>query len=65
MNTTTIRALVLAVLSLVGLFFPGLIPEDVRETIADHATAVISGILGLWAIVAGLRARAQRQGREP
>ena len=63
MNATSIRASLLALLALVNLAAP--IPEDVRETIADHATAVISGVLGLWAVFAALRARAQKQGREP
>lgn len=62
---TQIRTGVLIVLALIGFFFPGLIPEGAQETIADHAVNLISAVLGLWAVFAGFRLRAQAQGKEP
>lgn len=56
MTPTAIRALILALLALVGLFAPGLIPEGTREVIADHATTAIGAVLAIWAAFAGHRA---------
>jgi hypothetical protein len=64
MPTTWIRTAVLAVLALVGLLFPGLIPEGAREVIARNAEAAVGAVLALWAIFAGLRARKQQAGEE-
>lgn len=67
MTTTAIRALILAILALVGLVFPDLIPEGTREVIADHAVAIVAGVLGTWAVFAGERAinnAAPKQGEE-
>lgn len=65
MNATTIRALVLGALGIIGLFAPGLVPEGAKEAIADHATQAIGAVLALWSIFAGHRAVKQRQGAEP
>lgn len=63
MSATTIRTLVLAVLSLVNFLLP--LPEDLRQTVADHATTLIGAILGLWAAFAAHRAYKEAQARKP
>lgn len=63
MNPTAIRA---AITAAVGFLVAiGILPQGVEEVIVENAMAVIGGVLMLWSVFAGLRAKAQIEGSEP
>lgn len=63
-NATGLRAALLFVIGLIGVLFPGLIPEGAQETIADHAVQAIGAVMGVWALFAAHRAKRQSEGAE-
>lgn len=56
MTTTGIRAVVLALIAVLGFLFPGVIPEDVKEALADNAVQAVSAVLAIWSMFAAHRA---------
>lgn len=63
-TATGLRAAILAILGFLGIVFPGLIPDDARETVADYAVQMIGAVLGIWALFAAHRAKKQSEGAE-
>jgi hypothetical protein len=61
---TAVRTLVLSLLGIVAVVFPGVVPDGMAETIADRAVEAIGAVLLLWAAVAAWRVKRQSQGQE-
>lgn len=57
---TQIRAIILGLTAVIGLFAPNLIPQWLRLAIEENATLASSLILGVWAGFAGHRARKEK-----
>lgn len=60
------RPLVLAIIAALSAL--GILPQGLKEVVEANADAVVAGVLGLWAIVAWLRNRKEKQtalGRVP
>lgn len=60
---TGLRAVILAILGAIGIIFPGLIPDDARETIADYAVQIVGAVFALWALFAAHRAKEEDEAK--
>lgn len=55
------RAILLGLLAILTAL--GVLPEEVRVVVEANADALLSGVMGAWAIVAGFRAWKLRTGK--
>jgi hypothetical protein len=61
---TVLRATIIALLALIGMFFPGVVPDDMVEAMADRVVQVVAGVFWLWMAAIAWRLKRQNEGKE-
>lgn len=61
---TVLRATLIAFFALVGMFFPGVVPDEAVEKMAEYVVQVVAGVFWLWLFTISYRLKRQHQGKE-